>query len=58
MYIEYIEDEDYNNNCLCGKPLKHQFYYLNKNTNKIICSGESCKQKLKKVRHYQSHSQS
>ena len=45
----YIEDNDYDNNCLCGKPLKHQYYYINQKTGKIICSGKSCKQKLKRL---------
>ena len=36
----YIEDDNYKNNCLCGKPLKHQYYYINQKTGKIICSGK------------------
>ena len=34
------------NHCLCGYKLKHQYYYYNKNTKKIICSGMECKKHI------------
>jgi len=49
-FIEYIKKTDYDNNCLCGKPLIHQYYFINEKTEKIICSGKSCKQKLERLK--------
>ena len=34
------------NHCLCGYKLKHQYYYYNKNTKKIICAGMECKKHI------------
>ena len=48
-FIEKVEDDDYNNNCLCGIRLKHQYYYINEKTRKIICSGNDCRQKLERL---------
>ena len=49
IFIENIHSQQYDNNCLCGKPLKHQYYYINKTTYKIICAGKSCRQRLKRI---------
>ena len=37
------ERDTKDNHCLCGYKLKHQYYYYNKNTKKIICAGMACK---------------
>ena len=48
-FIEYFKKDDYDNNCLCGRPLMNQYYYINEKTGKIICSGKDCRQKLERL---------
>ena len=40
------ERDNRDNHCLCGTKLKHQYYYYNKNTKKIICCGMECKKHI------------
>ena len=41
-FLYYKEKDTKDNNCACGWKLKHQYYYYNKNTNKIICASQIC----------------
>ncbi len=45
-FIYKIERDTKDNNCLCGHKLKHQYYYYNKKTHKIICCGNGCKKHI------------
>ena len=49
FFIYNLSNEQYDNNCLCGKLLKHQYYYCNIETKKVICVGKSCRQELEKI---------
>ena len=40
------ERDTRDNHCLCGIKLKHQHYYYNKNTKKIICAGKACRKHI------------
>ena len=44
------ERDTKDNHCLCGYKLKHQYYYYNKNTKKIICAGMACKTHIDEYR--------
>jgi len=45
IFIQKKEDKNKENHCLCAsrRLLIHQFYYLNINTKKIICCGDTCR---------------
>ena len=40
------EKDNKDNHCLCGHKLKHQYYYYNNFTKKIICCGMECKKHI------------
>ena len=42
-FLYYKEKDTKDNHCGCGFKLKHQYYYYNKNTKKIICAGKGCR---------------
>ena len=48
-FIGHLKKDEFDNNCLCGRLLKNQYFYINENTCKIICSGDNCRQKLEKI---------
>jgi len=45
-FTHKMESDTKDNHCLCGYKLKHQYYYYNKMTNKIICCGNGCKKHI------------
>ena len=49
-FLYYKEKDTKDNNCGCGFKLKHQYYYYNKNTKKIICAGKDCKKHIDEYR--------
>jgi len=45
-FVNCDKKDSKDNHCLCGFPLKNQYYYVNRNTNKYICCGYGCKKHI------------
>lgn len=45
-FVNCEKKDSKDNHCLCGFPLKNQYYYVNRNTNKYICCGYGCKKHI------------